>query len=150
MIKRALFVASVLGFLIPVLNADPIVYPANGQSADQQRKDESDCYHWAKGKTGYDPMSASDNQVQQAQTKSGGAAKGALAGAATGAIIGDSSKYARRAGAVGAVAGGASQASKNKQAQQQTQAQADQVAARRAEYNKGYAACMEGRGYSVK
>ena len=150
MIKRALLMASVLGFMIPVSNADPIVYPAKGQSAEQQQKDESECYRWAKDKTGYDPMSAADNQVQQAQTKSGGAAKGALAGAATGAIIGDKSKYAKRGAAVGAVAGGANQASKNTKAQQQTQAQADQVAARRAEYNKGYAACMEGRGYSVK
>ena len=130
--------------------ADPIVFPAQNQTQDQQRKDESDCYHWAKEQTGFDPMSSSQTQVQQAQTSSGGVARGALAGAATGAIIGDRSKYAQRGAAVGAVAGGARQNSRNAQAQQQTQAQANQVAENRARYNRGYSACLEGKGYTVK
>ena len=76
-----------------------------------QIKDESECYHWAKEQTGFDPMSSSQTQVQQASTSTGGVARGALAGAATGAIIGDRSKYAKRRAAVGAVAGGARQKS---------------------------------------
>ena len=115
-----------------------------------QIKDESECYHWAKEQTGFDPMSSSQTQVQQASTSTGGVARGALAGAATGAIIGDRSKYAKRRAAVGAVAGGARQNSRNAQAQQQTQAQADQVADCRARYNRGYSACLEGKGYTVK
>lgn len=146
------FATYVFAFIIPncAAWADPIVFPAQNQTKEQQRKDESECYHWAKEQSGFDPMSASQTQVQQAQTSSGGAARGALAGAATGAIIGDRSKYARRGAAVGAVAGGASQNSRNAQAQQQAQAQADQVAENRARYNRAYGACLEGKGYTVK
>ena len=31
------------------------VYPANGQNAEQQSKDEYACYQWASQNTGYDP-----------------------------------------------------------------------------------------------
>ena len=33
-----------------------IVYPAKGQSAEQTEKDKFECYQWAKGQTGFDPM----------------------------------------------------------------------------------------------
>ena len=33
-----------------------VVFPAKGQTADVQQKDESDCYTWAKQQTGYDPV----------------------------------------------------------------------------------------------
>ena len=33
-----------------------IVYPAKGQSNDQMEKDKFECYSWAKGQTGFDPM----------------------------------------------------------------------------------------------
>ena len=33
-----------------------IVYPAQGQSNDQMEKDKFECYNWAKGQTGFDPM----------------------------------------------------------------------------------------------
>jgi len=35
---------------------DLIVYPAQGQSNDQMEKDKFECYTWAKGQTGFDPM----------------------------------------------------------------------------------------------
>jgi len=35
--------------------SDLIVYPKNGQSADQQAADKYECYNWAKGQTGFDP-----------------------------------------------------------------------------------------------
>src|SRR4029450_12600813 len=34
------------------------VYPAKGQSADKQKKDEKECYAWAKDQTGFDPLTA--------------------------------------------------------------------------------------------
>jgi len=34
---------------------DLIVYPKNGQSADQQAADRYECHSWAKGQTGFDP-----------------------------------------------------------------------------------------------
>ncbi len=37
---------------------DPIVYPKNGQSKDQQAADQFECHSWAKGQTGFDPTQA--------------------------------------------------------------------------------------------
>ena len=38
-----------------VLAQQPIVYPAKGQSPEQQQKDDGECYVWAKSNTGVDP-----------------------------------------------------------------------------------------------
>ncbi|MGB3428902.1 MAG: hypothetical protein WBA53_12095, partial [Burkholderiaceae bacterium] len=35
--------------------AQQYVYPAKGQSPDQQKKDESACHQWAVQQTGFDP-----------------------------------------------------------------------------------------------
>lgn len=34
---------------------DLIIYPKNGQTADQQAADRYECHGWAKGQTGFDP-----------------------------------------------------------------------------------------------
>lgn len=34
---------------------DPIVYPKNGQSKDQQAADQFECHSWARNQTGFDP-----------------------------------------------------------------------------------------------
>lgn len=142
----------ILGLLIasaPVY-ADPVIYPAKGQSPEQQEKDKFECYGWAKNSSGFDPMSSSATATPQAQTKSGGAAKGAVAGAAAGAIFGNKSKHTRRSAAAGATIGGVSQASSNTKSQDQAQQKADSVAAQRNKYDKAHAACLEGKGYTVK
>ena len=38
--------------------AKPVVYPAKGQSATQQTRDDSQCNSWAKTNTGIDPAAA--------------------------------------------------------------------------------------------
>lgn len=38
--------------------AQQVIFPAKGQSAAQQQKDETYCYAWAKKQTGYDPAQA--------------------------------------------------------------------------------------------
>jgi hypothetical protein len=90
-----------------------LVFGKNGQSADQQLKDESDCYGAAKQQSGIDPKapapvgkSAEQKQAEQkaaakdADTPSGGrlkgAARGAAGGAAIGAIAGDAGKAQAR------------------------------------------------------
>ena len=35
---------------------EPIIYPAKGQNSQQMEKDKGECYVWAKGQTGFDPM----------------------------------------------------------------------------------------------
>ena len=50
---------------------DLMIFPNDGQSADQQQQDEFQCYNWAKERTGFDPMAAptatSPPPQQQAQ-----------------------------------------------------------------------------------
>ena len=41
--------------LISEAGAQQIVYPANGQSQQQQKTDEAACYSWAVEKSGLDP-----------------------------------------------------------------------------------------------
>ncbi len=53
-----------------------LAYPAKGQSADKQTKDQTECYAWAKDQTGFDPMTA-------AAPNADSAAKAAQAGNAT-------------------------------------------------------------------
>ncbi|MCX5912560.1 MAG: hypothetical protein NTV04_11575 [Deltaproteobacteria bacterium] len=33
-----------------------VIYPAKGQNPQQMEKDKGECYVWAKGQTGFDPM----------------------------------------------------------------------------------------------
>ena len=133
--------------------AGMIVYPAKGQSAEQQQKDEFSCHQWAVQQTGYDPTRT--QQAPQRQTTQGGrpVAKGAAGGALVGAGIGSLSGKAGRGMAigagVGALAGGAKrrqqqqqQAAANQQAQEAQQAQIDR-------YNKANQACLERKGYTV-
>ena len=43
------------------------VFPTEGQSAEQQSKDEAECYNWAVGNTGTDPFDLAKQSEQQLQ-----------------------------------------------------------------------------------
>ncbi len=132
------------------------VYPSNGQSNQQQKVDEFDCYKWAVEQSGIDPLNLP--KVEAAPVQSGptggavvGAAKGAAAGAAIGAITGDAGDGA----AVGAIVGGLSGRRKGKQAQAQAnqQSQASASAAEQGmidSFKKAFTVCIEGKGYTIK
>jgi hypothetical protein len=144
----------------PVFAQDPIIYPNKGQSAEQQEKDKFECYTWAKGQTGFDPMqvptATTPPPAQQAPKSSAvrGAAGGALAGVAIGAIAGDAGKGAAIGAASGALIGGMrrhdQQQQQQAQQQQWEQEQAANYANQRNNYNRAYGACLEGHGYTVK
>lgn len=110
-------------------------YPLKGQSEAQQAKDRSECEAWAKEQSGYDPAMATAKGAGLGALI--GAAAGAATGAAVGAVQGSPGKGAATGAAVGgiggAVAGGAIAYSKDKEG-----------------FEKAYAACMSGRGYSVR
>jgi len=133
-----------------------VIYPAKGQSAEQQEKDKYECYGWAKNNSGFDPMAPPTTKTAppSGEKKSGGAVRGGLGGAALGAIIGDSSKSAKRGAAAGALIGGVRQSSSNRKTEQKQQEwaqnESSQYANARASYNRAYSACLEGRGYTVK
>jgi hypothetical protein len=131
-------------------------FPAKDQSKDQQKKDEFECYKWAIEHSGIDPLNLPKVEVAPPQTGPtggavGGAARGAAAGVAIGAIAGDAGKGA----AIGAVAGGLAgrRAGKQRQAaanQQAVNDAANKEAEMKASFVKGFSACMEGKGYTVK
>jgi hypothetical protein len=127
--------------------AQQFVYPAKGQSKQQQQKDEGDCHQWAVGQTGVDPAKQSSAAPAQPTTPTGttpgAGARGAARGAVVGGIMGDAGAGA----AAGAAAGRA-------QSRRDNRADAQQAAAQQSSQNSAYlkarAACLEGRGYTVK
>jgi uncharacterized protein YcfJ len=155
------------------------VYARNNQSRDQQLVDEYACYDDVQQQTGIDPeapapAAPSSAQVQAAgqaaaanapQAEGGrlrGAARGAAGGAALGAIAGDAGRGAAIGSVVGTVRGGRRQRQANEEAKQQAaQSASDQAqdqyrraaAARNEQLNtfkRGFSACMNARGYSIK
>jgi len=91
----------VLSFAVTAMAQKPIVYPAKGQSAQQQSKDDAECYAWAKQTTGIDPaVVASSPPPQNTGPAVGGgervrgAVRGAAGGGAIGAIAGDAGQGA--------------------------------------------------------
>lgn len=65
------------------------VFPAKGQSQQQQKSDEFECYKWAMEQSGLDPLNLPKVEAAPAQTgPTGGAVKGAAKGAAAVVAIG--------------------------------------------------------------
>ena len=58
MIRKVVFVTFILSFTLSgsLLASEIVVYPAEGQSNEQMDKDKYECYSWAKGQSGFDPM----------------------------------------------------------------------------------------------
>jgi hypothetical protein len=140
----------VIFVLSTAAQAQQVVYPANGQTPDQQKTDEAQCYTWAVDQSGYDPAKAQPAATAQPApvTGSGTRARGAAAGAAVGAVGGND---VGDAAVKGAVVGGVVQRNRNRAAaSSQNQSAAQQQQAGAASYQKARQACLEGRGYTVK
>jgi hypothetical protein len=163
----------------PSQNIGMFAFPRNGQNADQQLKDESECYGMAKQRTGIDAQAPPPNglseeekklaQQQAAENLAGarwsfvrGAARGAAGGAAIGAIAGDAGKGAGAGAVAGTMRGGAQQRQANAQSKEKAAAQTA-AAQKKAEeemvrnhqagvdtFQWAFAACMDARNYSVK
>ncbi len=60
------------------LSQELFIYPEEGQSAEQQEKDKFECYSWAKGNSGFDPMAppTATAPPPQKEAAKGGAARG--------------------------------------------------------------------------
>jgi YMGG-like Gly-zipper len=146
-----------------------VVFPAKGQTPQKQSQDEGECYAWSKGQTGVDPMAPAPAaapappQEAAAPAQGGQRAKGAVRGAAAGAVIGEvADNDAGKGAAIGATAGVLKGGAEKRRAQ----AQAEQDAAKKQEatvqqqtaatqeqlnlFKKGFAACLEPKGYTVK
>ena len=155
------------------------VFGKNGQGADQQLKDESECYGGARQQTGIDPKApppagksaeqkaaeqkaAADNAATPKGGRARGAARGAAGGAAIGAIAGDTGKGAAAGAVAGTMKGGMQQRQASAAAKQQAagkvaeeqKAEDERVKLAHAEgldtFQRAFAACMDARNYSVK
>ena len=139
------------------LAQQPLIYPAKGQSPEQQQKDSGECAAWAKQTTGVDPVAVAQASASQPAPSGpqGERVRGAAGGAVAGAVIGgvandDAGKGAATGAVVGTMVGGSRQRrSQRAQAEQQQQVQA-QTQQALATYNRAVSACMEGRGYTIK
>lgn len=131
------------------------VYPAKGQTTDQQNTDESDCYTWAVQQSGYDPINPTSVQAQQVQSNApASTVKGSAGGAAVGAAIGAISGNAGEGAAIGAISGAVLGHRRGKMEQSAEQGQANQQAAQTNQnlvdgFKKAYTACLQAKGYTV-
>jgi Glycine-zipper domain len=131
------------------------VYPAKGQTQQQQASDESVCYKSAKSRTGVDPANMPVATAPQATQHSGGAVTGAAKGAAAGAVVGAIAGNAGQGAAIGAASGGmlgyrnmrALNTAEKQYAQANAQAQQSQSINN---FRRAFAACLESKGYTVK
>ena len=148
----------------PKLSTNPgnhVVFPAQGQTPEQQEQDQLAAYNWATQQTGWDPYQAAGQHVQKVEGTEaasdatrgaavGGAARGALVGVAVGAIAGDAGEGA----AIGAAAGGMGAGMRARQTRQKLEASTESGAAdyqvKFVDWDKHFVAAMEGKGYTVK
>jgi len=145
-------------------------FPKEGQTAEQQSKDEAACYDWAVSTSGSDPFNLQKKseeeqekaaeQAQAAQQATQGAgARGAVGGAAAGALIGeiasdDAGEGAAYGAAIGLIASrraarrqsGEAQMQIAEQSITQQQATAEQIG----NFKKAFSVCLEGKDYLVK
>jgi hypothetical protein len=140
-------------------------YPTKGQSTEQQSRDHYACYNWAADQTGFDPSRSSiipEQRVRVVPMPPPGhdTVVMSIAGAVLGALIAGP----RHAGggaligaAGGAMAGAASDISRQESARQMEEAYANHNVARDVQkerkaldFRRAMSACLEGRGYNVR
>jgi hypothetical protein len=147
------------------LAQDMMIYPAKGQTPEQQQRDKGECHVWAVNETGFDPATAQappptimvQGAPQQPVTGSGARVRGAARGAAVGGVVGaigdDAGEGAAKGAAAGAMIGGMRRRQENRAAAQPTEqpnpAYQDYIA-KRDGYTRGVKACLSARGYTVQ
>ncbi len=144
MFRLALLI-SVFLISIPAF-AQQYVYPTQGQSPEQQKQDEAACHTWAVENSGYDPANP---PVVQAAPQSSGPSGARVRGAARGAVIGEITHAdTGNAAIAGAVVGGSRDRRARRAQQEQAQVAAEESG--KTAFSNARAACLEGKGYSVK
>ena len=155
----AVLISLVLGMPLTGATQDMYVYPQKGQNQQQQEQDESECYRWARDQSGFDPMQVpTATRAPPREKQKGGVGKGAVGGAAVGTAAGvitgkRTGKKALAGAAAGGLVGGMRRQrseSKNQRRRQDWESEQNQIYAQnRNNYNRAYAACLQGRGYTV-
>lgn len=140
-------------------------YPAAGQSPAQQDRDRYECYLWAKKQSGFDPGQPPPAPPSVSVAAVPPPGSDSLAGAAAGAVVGAAVSRPREEGEgalVGAVAGAligaSSDAARQEQADRLQQRYDQNIARNEAaalaqgarNFRRAMAACLTGRGYTVR
>ena len=140
--------------LAPIAYAQELfVFPNEGQSQDQQDKDEAQCRRAATEQTGFNPMATPTATTAAPETQGGaigGAARGALLGTAVGAVTGNVGRGAAAGAAGGGLLGGMRRADSDRQQQDWAQQVTANYQQNRDNWNRAFTACMESRGYTVR
>ncbi len=151
---RNLWAVVLASLLASAASAQQFVYPAKGQTPEKQKADEAACYSWAVGQTKFDPAKppppppAATPPTTATGTTPGAGVRGAARGAVVGEIVGGDAGAGAAVGAVAARGQSRRQnAAATTSAQQQQQAGTQQ---QQAAFAKARAACLEGKGYTVK
>jgi hypothetical protein len=140
----------------PAVTKRLYVYPQRSQTAEQQHRDEYDCYRWAAGQTGFDPVSVAPpaTLITGSPPPDGlpgnpvtGTVGGAALGAAGGALAGDAATGAAVGAALGLVAGMLGQS--NNQGPRQVPVAGAPTTGGGGEYQRAFSTCLAGRGYQV-
>jgi hypothetical protein len=143
-----------LASLSSPLRADTqlMIYPAKGQSSEQQQKDVGECKTWATGQTGFDPANPPAMQEPAPQPKrQGEVVRGAARGAVLGEIVDDDAGTGAAAGAaVGAMRRQDRVRAEKQQASAAQQQNQQYLAQKTSEYTRALSACLEARSYTVK
>jgi hypothetical protein len=152
--QRTLCALALTATLISEASAQQFVYPAKGQSPQQQKSDEAACYSWAVEQTGFDPANPPPQQqaakppTTATGTTPGAGVRGAARGAVVGEVVGNDAGAGAAAGAV--AARGQSRRQNRAAAQQEQERQQQAATQQQATFGKARSACLEGRGYTVK
>jgi len=151
---------------LPEPITEVVAYPAQGQTPEQLDRDRYECHNWAVRQTGFDPSLPGLPPRQRVRVVEAGpppgtgVATGAFTGAILGAIVSNPGHTAGGA-AIGAIAGAAVGAASDSARQQAVQNAEDRANSRVDEravsqdqragaYRRAIAACLEGRGYTVR
>jgi hypothetical protein len=152
--RSLLWILMVTAAWVTEASAQQYVFPAKGQSPEVQKADEAACYSWAVQQTGFDPAKppppppAAKPPTTATGTTPGAGVGGAVRGAVVGEVVGGDAGAGAAAGAVAARSQSRRQnAAATNSAQQQQQAAGQQ---QQASFGKARAACLEGKGYTVK
>lgn len=127
------WVLGAIAFLPATALAQAYVYPKQGQSPAQQQQDQTECRSWASQQAA---------TAAPAQPQTSGPLRGAARGAVLGGVAGGlTDRDAGDTAAAGAAVGGTAGVMRRRDERRQQQ---------QAGPERAFAACMEGRGYSVK
>jgi hypothetical protein len=142
-------------------------FPQKGQTAEQQKQDETGCAQWATDQTGLNPavLEYQQQEVQAEVQKASQTAsnpqtgrrlgRAALTGAALGAMNDGMDSGAGKGAAMAATVGVSKMRGEKVEQQKQAplkeaNAKSGKVQADTQTYVRAYSACMEGKGYSIR